>query len=312
MVILGGLEIVAAGYLYHKHEQNKKERERLREEDEALEEEVRKLEEKRRLKHQLKQGRPGGNEYLAVPGPGPGGPGRHGRRRDHSAPPAPGAGVGGMGIPIQGGPQRPPPQGLVPPQQYGTYGSAPGPISPPPMSPPPAYPGVVTGWPAHWEQSRGPHSPPAVVGSAPTPGAPIPFPNPHPAQPSVAMPPTPPLEYGWKPGVSYPDGPTSTPEDREREREREREERRARRAQRREARRTVSEGEMDMGMSGGVAAHRQAHGHGQGPKKEVRFADAFNNPAGPPRWNGAGLGGGSRGHRLGGGGCEGGGGGGGC
>ena len=38
MVILGGLEIVAAGYLIHKHNKNKKERARLEEEVAALEE----------------------------------------------------------------------------------------------------------------------------------------------------------------------------------------------------------------------------------------------------------------------------------
>ena len=39
MVLLGGLEIVAAGYLIHKHQQNKKDKARLEEEAAALEEE---------------------------------------------------------------------------------------------------------------------------------------------------------------------------------------------------------------------------------------------------------------------------------
>ncbi|KAK2628992.1 hypothetical protein QTJ16_002095 [Diplocarpon rosae] len=39
MVILGGLELVAAGYIIHKHLQNKKERQRLEDEAAALEEE---------------------------------------------------------------------------------------------------------------------------------------------------------------------------------------------------------------------------------------------------------------------------------
>lgn len=38
MVLLGGLEIVAAGYLIHKHQQNKKDKQRLEEEAAALEE----------------------------------------------------------------------------------------------------------------------------------------------------------------------------------------------------------------------------------------------------------------------------------
>lgn len=38
MVLLGGLEIVAAGYLIHKHQQNKKDRQRLEDEAAALEE----------------------------------------------------------------------------------------------------------------------------------------------------------------------------------------------------------------------------------------------------------------------------------
>lgn len=39
MVILGGLEIVAAGYLIHKHQQNKKDKARIEEEEAILEEE---------------------------------------------------------------------------------------------------------------------------------------------------------------------------------------------------------------------------------------------------------------------------------
>jgi hypothetical protein len=39
MVILGGLELVAAGYILHKHSKNKRERQRLREAEELLEEE---------------------------------------------------------------------------------------------------------------------------------------------------------------------------------------------------------------------------------------------------------------------------------
>ena len=39
MVILGGLEIVAAGYLIHKHQQNKKDKARIEDEEAALEEE---------------------------------------------------------------------------------------------------------------------------------------------------------------------------------------------------------------------------------------------------------------------------------
>ncbi|KAG4421424.1 hypothetical protein IFR04_005483 [Cadophora malorum] len=38
MVILGGLELVAAGYIIHKHNQNKKEKQRIEEEAAALEE----------------------------------------------------------------------------------------------------------------------------------------------------------------------------------------------------------------------------------------------------------------------------------
>ncbi|TAQ87641.1 hypothetical protein B7494_g4012 [Chlorociboria aeruginascens] len=85
MVLLGGLEIVAAGYLMHKHQKNKKERARLAEEEAELEEEEARLEEEYRRTHPRphssghKHRRRHSNERRDTYVP---------PRREHSAPPA--------------------------------------------------------------------------------------------------------------------------------------------------------------------------------------------------------------------------------
>lgn len=142
MVILGGLEIVAAGYLIHKHKQNKRERAILREEAEALEEETYQLQpeppyhkphrhshshsrerqetdEERKERHRRRRERREREKY----GNGSGG-------RDHSAPPR---------IPVQVLQQ---------------------PVGPPRQTQTPQPGGIVTGWPAHWKQSQTPPTPP--------------------------------------------------------------------------------------------------------------------------------------------------------
>ncbi|KAH7369826.1 hypothetical protein BKA65DRAFT_5853 [Rhexocercosporidium sp. MPI-PUGE-AT-0058] len=160
MVILGGLELVAAGYIIHKHAQNKKEKQRIAEEAAALEEQ----------------------QYRIFPSDGRGrhSHSQHRRRRSHSRrrhstdgrrrkesprPPMPRPNTYPQPLQRPNAPlqpqQRPQPQ-LQPqsqpqpqPQtQYPPdikYGWTDEPARPPQQQDPSFPP---TGWPAHWEQSR--------------------------------------------------------------------------------------------------------------------------------------------------------------
>lgn len=133
MVILGGLEIVAAGYLIHKHNQTKRERALLREEAESLEEETYRLQEEApyHRPHRHSRDRAETEEERKE---------RHRRRRERrerekreqSAPPR-------IPVPVAQ------PQYQQPPLRQ-TQTPQPG--------------GIVTGWPAHWKQSQTAPTPP--------------------------------------------------------------------------------------------------------------------------------------------------------
>lgn len=175
MVILGGLEIVAAGYLIHKHQQNKKDKARI-EEEEAI------LEEEEYRKHHSRHGhdhRHGSNSRR-----------RHSRERRHSCdgkyeygresprpmparpamrPPmpqqVPPMAQQSMRPPPSMGQQVPPPYHAVPtatpqPPQDIKYGWTDESTPPQQQQQPPqqdaSYP--PTGWPSHWTQSQAPDS----------------------------------------------------------------------------------------------------------------------------------------------------------
>jgi len=146
MVILGGLEVLAAGYLLHKHNQNKRERAIIREETAALEEQTYPLQDKppysQPHRHSHSHDREETREERRE---------RHRRRhsrerrerqkrewederrygREHSAPPK-------INVPVKRQ------DAVVFPMQ--TQTQQPG--------------GVVTGWPASWEQSHTAPTPP--------------------------------------------------------------------------------------------------------------------------------------------------------
>jgi len=154
MVILGGLELVAAGYLINKHSKNKKEKRRLEEEEEAaLEEEEDRLQYQpsshhqrhsydRKYSHDQKHSHDGKHSHDR----------KHSRRRSPERPnytPKP--------ILVNGAPQYIPNTPAV--------NSAPSQAYPP------------TGWPAHWEQSR--HPTPQQMNVPPTYAASVPNPPPQ-------------------------------------------------------------------------------------------------------------------------------------
>jgi hypothetical protein len=150
MVILGGLEIVAAGYLIHKHQQNKKDRARAEAEEAAIEEEEYrrrhgKSEHRRRRRHSRERRHSysydGKNEY---------------RPRPTMKPPAPQQ-ISPASM-AQQSTRPPPPYNSVPtatsqPPQDIKYGwtDEPAPQQQPPQQDPNFPP---TGWPSHWPQSQ--------------------------------------------------------------------------------------------------------------------------------------------------------------
>jgi hypothetical protein len=175
MVILGGLEIVAAGYLIHKHQQNKKDKARLEEEEAYLEEEeYRKRHSSSNHRHRSHSRR------------------RHSRERPHSydgkydyrrESPRPMPAKSAMRP--AAAQQAPPPsmaqQSMRPPPPYSSVPTAtpqppqdikygwtdePTPQQQPPQQPQhdPNFP--PTGWPSHWPQSQTP-DPGARLGAGP-------------------------------------------------------------------------------------------------------------------------------------------------
>jgi hypothetical protein len=162
MVILGGLEIVAAGYLIHKHQQNKKDKARIEDEEAALEEdEYRKRHSRSHHRHRSHSRR------------------RHSRERRHSydgkydyrreSPrPMPAKSAMKPAAPQQVPPPSMAPQSMRPPPPYASVPTAtpqppqdikygwtdePTPQQQPPQQDPNFPP---TGWPAHWPQSQTP------------------------------------------------------------------------------------------------------------------------------------------------------------
>jgi len=139
MVILGGLEIVAATYLIHKHNQNKRDRALLREEAASIEEETYHLQEDppyhRPHRRSHSREREESDEERKE---------RHRRRRERrerekreqSAPPR-------IPVPVVHQQQQ---------QQQQQY--------PLRQTQTPQPGGIVTGWPAHWKQSQTPPTPP--------------------------------------------------------------------------------------------------------------------------------------------------------
>jgi hypothetical protein len=174
MVILGGLEIVAAGYLIHKHQQIKKDRARVEEEEAILEEEEYRRrhprhghgsQSRRRHSRERRHSYDGKHEYKhESPRPRPARPTM--RPQAPQQAPAPLIAQQSMRPPpppatAQPAMQAPPPYNAVPtanPQQpqdikYGwTDEPTPQQQQPPPQGPnfPP------TGWPSHWQQSQAP------------------------------------------------------------------------------------------------------------------------------------------------------------
>jgi len=176
MVILGGLELVAAGYLIHKHNKNKRERALLREEAAALEEEQYPLQDsrhshshshsldreetrdERKERHRRRRSRERRKREKWEYENG----GREGR--DHSAPPR-------IHVPVQQPPvfpvqtQHPQPGGFPP-----------------------------TGWPSHWKQSQTPPTPPPQ--------------NPFPTN-ANRYPPD--VKYGFVPEIAHEEYPSYPP-----------------------------------------------------------------------------------------------------
>jgi len=130
MVIFGGLEVVAAGYLIHKHNKNKQERERLREAEELIEEEEDAIRRHKQKLYNERHPRPPRDDHRRRRSDSrdrkhthhrrrqdEDEPSHDRRRREHSEPP------------------RPKP--IIQTQAQ-------------------VAPGVVAGWPAHWEQAQTP------------------------------------------------------------------------------------------------------------------------------------------------------------
>lgn len=203
MVVFGGLELVAAGYLIHKHNQNKRERALIREEAAALEEQQYPLQDEppytRPHRHSHSHGREETKEERKE---------RHRRRRsrerrererweyensarpgrDHSAPPK-------MQVSKQ---QRP--------------AAFPGHPQAQTQTPQPG--GIVTGWPGHWQQTQTPATPPPPHAQPPPP-PPAMNPNGYPQDvkygfvpeiPHDQYPPYPPPPFSPGPGPSSGDG----------------------------------------------------------------------------------------------------------
>lgn len=161
MVILGGLEIVAVGYVIHKHAQNKKEKLRIEEEREEREE--REYRRQHRSHSRRRHSRERRHSYDN---------GKHDYRRESPRPPMPAMPVirpamkpaVQQQIPPQSMAQQmrpPPPYASVPtassqPQQDIKYGWTDEPAQQQPPQHDPSFP--PTGWPAHWAQSQTPSS----------------------------------------------------------------------------------------------------------------------------------------------------------
>ena len=135
MVLLGGLEIVAAGYLIHKHNKNKKERARLEEEVAALEESSYPLFEAdqrppRRHTHSHSQSRPHTHSSLSLAQIDESDEERRERRR-----------------------RRREKRRREEEYEYERTNSAPPKMA---QTQTVVAPGVVAGWPAHWKQTQVP------------------------------------------------------------------------------------------------------------------------------------------------------------
>ncbi|TVY84739.1 hypothetical protein LSUE1_G000628 [Lachnellula suecica] len=168
MVILGGLEVVAAGYLIHKHQKHKKEKERLEDERADLEEQQYLRPHRRHRSRSDSRGRHShhrrhshdGRYKHDSPGPNPSAPKpalkpalKPGLKPTPYLAPQP--------IPQQSMNQPPPrydahsnPQPRPQDVKYGWTDDNHAPAVPPPQQQ--AFP--VTGWPAEWSQSQHPAS----------------------------------------------------------------------------------------------------------------------------------------------------------
>lgn len=210
MVLLGGLEIVAAGYLIHKHNKNKKERARLEEEVAALEESSYPLfpadqRPPRRHTHSHSHSRIHTNSSQSLAQIDESDEERRERRRRRRE------------------------KRREEEVEHERTSSAPPKMS---QTQTVVAPGVVAGWPAHWKQSQAPpNRPPRVQ-------APQPQMNPHHQmlpQGSNGYPQD--VKYGFVPEIphdQYPppySGPSEQPDRRER-RDNRREERREERRER--------------------------------------------------------------------------------
>ena len=161
MVILGGLELVAAGYLINRHQKNKQEARRLQEEEEALEESRYRIYSadnagpgRRRSHSHDRHDRKHSHSRR-----------RHSLDRRHSRDDRRDDGKHSYERPQR---QSRPHAGSAPPPAYAAAAAAAVPVAahairpaqPPAMAPTrppvsdPSYP--PTGWPAHWEQSQRP------------------------------------------------------------------------------------------------------------------------------------------------------------
>jgi hypothetical protein len=193
MVLLGGLEIVAAGYLIHKHQQNKKDKQRLEEEAAALEESQYRIfppdrpasssQHDRRRRRSHSRERHDRRDRHDRPHSVDGKYGREssGPRRDSARPPKPQymnapipqpTTVYHAQIPVSVPPPPPPPQqqSTMRPPPPPSYNSVPTATTAPPQDmkygwtddndpqrPPQQDANFPpTGWPAHWAQSQTP------------------------------------------------------------------------------------------------------------------------------------------------------------
>ncbi|KAG4437012.1 hypothetical protein IFR05_007516 [Cadophora sp. M221] len=179
MVILGGLELVAAGYIIHKHAQNKKEKQRIEDEAAALEEQQYRIfpsdgrgrhshsQHRRRRSHSRRRHSTDGRHRKESPRP----PMPVSRPPQYNIAPAP------MQKPLQRPNTHPQPlqRPNAPLQPQQRPQAQPQPQSQPQPQPQTQYPPDIkygwtdeparppqqqdssfppTGWPAHWEQSR--------------------------------------------------------------------------------------------------------------------------------------------------------------
>lgn len=208
MVILGGLEIVAAGYLIHKHNKNKKERARLEEEIAALEESSYPLfpadqRPPRRHTHSHSQSRPHTQSSQSLVQTDESDEERRERRR-----------------------RRREKKKREEEFEYGRTNSA-----PPKMiqSQSEVAPGVVAGWPAHWKQSQIPPVQPPRLHTPQTQT------NPQPQMEAGSSEYPQDVKYGFVPEISHDQYPPPYPGPREQSNRKERTE--DRREERREDRR---------------------------------------------------------------------------